>query len=407
MELNKFRILIVDDEFAVIADFKEILCPRGSDGESGASPDGAADLFAPTLAHPDFPEIELTTCQGGVGAIASVRDAMKESNPFAVAFVDMSMPGGIDGVQTAEQLRALDRDLNIVLVTSFMDQHPMDLVERIGPADKLLILQKPFQAPEVQQMALSLCTRWKLDRTFGLSRRDDQSFAAIAQGGVKELLEHFPAGVMIFDRRDNLMMANEEMGRMAPEISHLLLPGMDYEQILQETSERLLPDDTLYLEGAWVRDRLEWHAKSGGVLEQRLKGNRWHLVVEAGGPAGETYCLHIDTTELKQRESNKAVAGRMAQMAQTFGAFCKQFEIDADEAGSPLARGPFNLVEKAPEWAPDDAYPSIPENKVLKGLAGKMRAIAQIQKLDPEEVGLNRLVGEVYSKGPAGNSPKL
>ncbi len=389
-----FRVLVADDEFSVISDYRSILCPR-SGGEAGNGLSKLEeDLFGQALAHPDFPEIDLVTCQQGLDAIAAVRESVKANRPFAVAFIDMRMAPGIDGLQTAEQIRALDPEIHIVLVTAFTDLHPMAVVDRAGPADKLLLLHKPFHAPEIQQMALSLGMRWQAERAYGVA---DRGLAAVIQGGVSDLLDNLPLGIMIFDRRDRLMSVNAEMLRLTPELEPHLTPGTDYTSIIQASAQELLPKDTLYLEGAWVRDRLEWHAKSGGVLEQRLQGNRWLLLAEGGGPSGETYCLHFDISELKKRENNRIVASRMAQMAQAFGAFCKQLPIVPGERGlgdPGEAGGPRALQEKLAEWPLEEGAPETANDKQLQWLSGKLEAIAQIQRLDPEPLVLNRVVGE-------------
>ncbi len=55
-------------------------------------------------------------CDGAEAAVAAVRDAIAADDPFAVAFLDMRMPPGPDGVWAAARIRELDPAIEIVLV---------------------------------------------------------------------------------------------------------------------------------------------------------------------------------------------------------------------------------------------------------------------------------------------------
>ena len=66
------------------------------------------------------------------------------------------MPPGIDGKETATRIRALDPDINLVIVTGFSDFSPIEISKAAGPADKIFYIAKPFEIAEVVQTATAL-----------------------------------------------------------------------------------------------------------------------------------------------------------------------------------------------------------------------------------------------------------
>jgi signal transduction histidine kinase len=93
-----------------------------------------------------------------------VQMARNESRPYAVAFVDMRMPPGWDGLETIEHLWEVDAELQVVICSAYTDHSWEDIVRRLGHDDRLLILQKPFSSIEVSQAATSLTRKWNLGR---------------------------------------------------------------------------------------------------------------------------------------------------------------------------------------------------------------------------------------------------
>ncbi|MBH0202209.1 MAG: hypothetical protein HP496_07935, partial [Nitrospira sp.] len=84
--------------------------------------------------------------------------------PYAVAFVDMRMPPGWDGLETIERMWEVDPEIQAVICTAYTDHSWDDIIRRLGYDDRLLILQKPFSSVEVSQLAASLTTKWNLAR---------------------------------------------------------------------------------------------------------------------------------------------------------------------------------------------------------------------------------------------------
>ena len=105
---------------------------------------------------PPGPDFALTHCIARADAVAEVEAALAAGDPFAVAFIDVRMPPGIDGKETATRIRALDPDINLVIVTGYSDFSPLEISRVAGPADKIFYIAKPFEVAEVVQTATAL-----------------------------------------------------------------------------------------------------------------------------------------------------------------------------------------------------------------------------------------------------------
>ena len=158
--LNR-RILVIDDNPSIHDDFRKILCPTGS---SGSLDQARAVLFGEEPTLPVEEAYELDSTDQGQKGLGLVHCAIQEGRPYALAFVDMRMPPGWDGLETIEQLWAVAQDLEVVICTAYSDHPWEDVSRRIGQSDKLLILMKPFNSVEVTQLARALTAKWNLKR---------------------------------------------------------------------------------------------------------------------------------------------------------------------------------------------------------------------------------------------------
>jgi two-component system cell cycle sensor histidine kinase/response regulator CckA len=107
---------------------------------------------------------DLVCCRQAEEAVDAVRGARKKNRPFAVVFLDVCMPPGRDGVWAAEQIRRLDPDTQIVLMTGNADVDPLEVAKRAPPSEKLLYIRKPFHPQEIQQFASALSAKWDAER---------------------------------------------------------------------------------------------------------------------------------------------------------------------------------------------------------------------------------------------------
>ena len=160
------RILIVDDEPAMHDSYRQCFGATHA-GDGGLALNAlAAELFGEDEeVEPagETPEFDCVHKNQGLDAVAAVEASVASGERFAVAFIDVRMPPGIDGKETARRIRALDPDINLVIVTGYSDFSPLDISRVAGPADKIFYIAKPFQAEEVVQTATALGHRWQVD----------------------------------------------------------------------------------------------------------------------------------------------------------------------------------------------------------------------------------------------------
>ncbi len=177
------RILVIDDNACIHEDFKKILAPPV---DSDSLNQARAALFgeAPTL--PTQVRYELDFASQGREGFGLVQNAHQAGNPYALAFVDMRMPPGWDGLETIEHLWYADPEIQVVICSAYSDHPWEDVSRRIGETDKLLILMKPFNSIEVVQLANSLTKKWNLARSV---KRQIESLAFSVTQRTAELRE--------------------------------------------------------------------------------------------------------------------------------------------------------------------------------------------------------------------------
>jgi signal transduction histidine kinase len=159
------RILVIDDNVNIHEDFRKILMPP-ADSDSLAQARAALFGEVPTL--PPQVHYELDFASQGREGFGLAQNAYQRGNPYAVAFVDMRMPPGWDGLETIEHLWYADPEMQIVICSAYSDHPWEDVSRRIGDTDKLLILMKPFNSIEVVQLANALTKKWNLARSVKL-----------------------------------------------------------------------------------------------------------------------------------------------------------------------------------------------------------------------------------------------
>jgi diguanylate cyclase (GGDEF)-like protein len=159
------RILVIDDTLGIHDDFRKILARPASQGSELYAVKNA--LFG-DQAEPSPCDFELDSAYQGREGVAKVRDSLRVGEPYALAFVDMRMPPGWDGVETIEHLWREDPRLQVVICTAYSD-HPWDeALRRLGGDDRLLVLKKPFDHVEVRQLAGALTQKWEMTQRAAL-----------------------------------------------------------------------------------------------------------------------------------------------------------------------------------------------------------------------------------------------
>jgi signal transduction histidine kinase len=328
-EKQNRRILVIDDNRAIHEDFYKIL---RTSAEEVRYDQARTALFGGSPRSGGQEQFELDCADQGQQALAMVRSALKEGRPYAVAFVDMRMPPGWDGLETVEQLWKEDPQLEVVICTAYSDQPWAEITHRIGRNDKLLILQKPFNSIEVLQLAIALSRKWNLahevERQLSeLNRRVDERTGELqrANDEQKQLQRQFQQAQKM-----------EAIGRLAGGVAHdfnnllTVITGCSailLEQVRSDDPVRVLIEEiskageraaTLTRQLlAFSRQQmlkpqrvdLNESLKAIASMLKRLMGADIELAVEC---APDLWPVHVDRGQIDQVVMNLAVNARDA-----------------------------------------------------------------------------------------------
>ncbi len=157
------RVLIIDDNPQIHQDFKKILSAPSA--EANSLEQSKADLF--DEARPaELPPLnfELHSAFQGQEGLALIRQALDTGCPYAMAFVDVRMPPGWDGIETIARIWKEYPELQVVVCTAYSDYSWEEMVHKLGYSDRLVLLKKPFDTVEVLQLAAALTEKWRLYR---------------------------------------------------------------------------------------------------------------------------------------------------------------------------------------------------------------------------------------------------
>ena len=156
---KNLRILVVDDNRSIHGDFRKILAAPAQAEEADSM---EAALFGEPGDGRRAIHFEVHSAYQGQEAVDMVGKALAENRPYAMAFMDVRMPPGLDGIETTEAIWKIDPDVQIVICTAYSDYSWDDMIRRLGHSDKLLILKKPFDNVEALQLATALTEKWHL-----------------------------------------------------------------------------------------------------------------------------------------------------------------------------------------------------------------------------------------------------
>jgi signal transduction histidine kinase/AmiR/NasT family two-component response regulator len=112
--------------------------------------------------HVDTVEWVVDTTTSGQQGVAMIETAEVEEDPYAVIYLDMRMPGGWSGLETARYIRQADRDVRIIVITAFVDENVKGIRDILG--DGFVYLRKPYSDHELQQLTRFLAADWNRSR---------------------------------------------------------------------------------------------------------------------------------------------------------------------------------------------------------------------------------------------------
>jgi len=401
------RILIIDDTPSIHEDFRKTLCPEDVEDHLQAAEQALfGDVISRQVEH-----FELHSAFQGQEGLTKVEQALLQGQPYAMAFIDMRMPPGWDGLQTLERLWQVDPKLQVALCTAYSDYSLEEMNERVEMGDRLLILKKPFDAIEIRQLASALTVKWQMTEDAALKM--DQLEQAVEER-TRELSD---ANIIVQNSPTLLYRLRGEPSFPLMYISHNITKfGHVAEDLLASAdwaAELIHADDQEKVDAAMAKV-LDKDAE-GASIEFRLRTgdgqlrwveNRYVPVRDPEGRLLEVEGIIIDITEHKLAEEKIALLARtdgltglanrstlIERLHQSFAAARRGaspfavFYLDLDHfkrindtLGHPV--GDLLLQEVSRR-----IQACTRENDVVARLGGDEFAVLQTEMLDPAQSG--------------------
>ena len=149
-------------------------------------------------------DFELQHASNGEEAYQLIAAGKRSAQPIAVAYVDVRMPPGIDGIETVRRIRSIDHEVEIVIMTAYADKPLPEIVQDMELLHKLLYIRKPFAREEVQQITLALTEKWGVERELAARRRE----IALSHQRLEAVLDATGEAMALYDDSQRLLFAN-------------------------------------------------------------------------------------------------------------------------------------------------------------------------------------------------------
>jgi two-component system sensor histidine kinase/response regulator len=264
------RILIIDDNEAIHDDFRVILASPEAD--TSAFDQAEAAILGGIRDKKDQEIFEVDSAFQGQEGLEKIQHALKEDRPYAMAFVDVRMPPGWDGIETIQRIWNEYSDLQVVICTAYSDYEWHEIVKRLGRTEKLLILKKPFEKEEVYQLAIALTEKWRLSKQARLKHKE---LERIVQQRTRELEEANRELKVALEEAEKADKAKSEfLANMSHEIRTPMNSVIGFSEVLAQ--EDLTQEQQKYVNLIWrsaknlmriINDILDFSKIEAGKLE--------------------------------------------------------------------------------------------------------------------------------------------
>ena len=312
------RVLVVDDQEQIHDDFREMLLPRRT---TAASDDLVAAFMDPPARSSGvrFPPFDLLHARNGQEGYAAVKQARERNEPIAVAFVDVRMPPGIDGVEAVRRMRAVDRNLEVVIMTAYSDKPLSAIIGDVDLLHKLLYIRKPFAREEVQQISLSLVKKWNLEQDLAEGRRQLTN----SHRRLEAVLDATGDAIAMYDGTERLVFANrwyEALFDLTPDKLRELSLSVATERFRDCSPELRVPNRTAAV-GSTARPRVvEPHPRRTGAPATLFYQFTQPVSDSSGARMGDLL-VYRDVSRELEIERMKAEVGRLRSELETTYAF--------------------------------------------------------------------------------------
>lgn len=203
------KVIVIDDDKNILDSYHDILTEQEDVTRELESIMVQSD---DTEDNRTYFDVESAT-QGRAG-FNLAKEAFKKNEPFAVAFIDMRMPPGWDGLETAKALRELDDRIYIVIVTAYADKS-VDEIDDVLKKN-ILLLRKPFVSEEIFQLARNLTDSWNRDKKLNeysnnLEKLVSERTAELEKSykSKETIVSSIPSAILLIDNSYNIIDSNQ------------------------------------------------------------------------------------------------------------------------------------------------------------------------------------------------------
>ena len=285
------RVLIIDDQQEIHETFERVFARSKRNEDELADFESRFLNESPSSGALDAdqrPTYNLHHASGGEEGLQLVRESVRCGQRFSVAFVDMRMPGGMDGLETTEKLWQIDPFLHVVICTAHSDHTWDDVLARLGYNDKLLLLKKPFESDEARQLALALsekCRLAALQQRRVAELRGEVDRRRVAEDELRTIahrdaLTSLPNRPYLIQKLESMLTQKR---RDHATIDALLFLDLDNFKVINDSLGHDAGDDLLNQVGTRLRECVrtsEIKARGDGDETVRLGGDEFVILLE-------------------------------------------------------------------------------------------------------------------------------
>ena len=305
------RVLIVDDQREIHDDFTEILRPgyaQPADDDRLAAAFMAHEREEPAALLPTF---ELSHANTGEKAYDIILRGKESNLPIAVAYVDIRMPPGIDGIETIRRVRRIDRDVEIVIMTAYTDRSLPEIVQDMDLLHKLVYIRKPFVHEEIQQLTVCLVGKWNVEQDLAAGHRR-----------LEAVLDATGDAMAMLDVEGRLVFANAAYGKLL-DLKAGELQRLAPEALAARFEERFREPAPKDVEGGFLlyRDKPMANSAPGTVPGQRLFSHSTAAVHDGANAVIGNLEIYRDMSKEIEAERMKTEVLRLRAMVETTYSF--------------------------------------------------------------------------------------
>ena len=331
------RVLIVDDQKEIHDDFVEMLKPSLVE----AATDALADAFILEEDQSFLPKFELLHATSGEEACEIIKTSKDSNCPIAVAYIDIRMSPGIDGVETIRRVREIDRDIEIVIMTAYTDKSLPEIIHDMELPHKMLYVRKPFAREEIQQITLSLVGKWNVEQELAEKRRQ----LTIGHQRLEAVLDATGDAMAMYDLTGRLVFANQGYENIF-DMTESELKNVQPDALMARFKERFQEPSLPDVEGRFLFEdssNLGEETTAGQVPRQRLFYQTTAPVHDGRGNAIGSLMVYRDMSKEIEVERMKAEVLRLRSELETTYSFAGMV------GASPKMQQVYALMNQAAE----------------------------------------------------------